>query len=211
MTETDSTIQDIKAIRQMMEDSSKFLSLSGLSGVAAGVIAIIGAAVAYFFVLDKGSNIYDENMMSLNNTSTNSVRMGLLIVAILVLIFAVASAWLLSYQKSRKAGVPFWTNTAKKVAWNLCSILAIGGAFSLILVYQENIRLVASIMLIFYGMALLMASRYTLRDIRFLGYIEIALGLLAGIFLNYGLIFWTLGFGVFHIVYGIVMYIKYDR
>jgi hypothetical protein len=139
------------------------------------------------------------------------LRFGLLFVAITVLILAVTFAWLLSYQKAKKAGVPFWTNTAKKVVWNLCSILAIGGIFSMIMIYHENIRFVASVMLIFYGMALLMASRYTLRDIRLLGYTEITLGLLAGIFLNYGLLFWTLGFGVFHIVYGIIMYIKYDR
>lgn len=211
MKETESTIQDIKAIRQMMEDSSKFLSLSGLSGVAAGVIAILGAAISYYFILDNGANIYDENMVGLNSVNTNSLRFGLLAVALCVLVLAVASAWLLSYQKSKKAKVPFWTNTAKKVAWSLCSVLFIGGLFSLILIYQENIRLVASVMLIFYGLALLMASRYTLRDIQFLGYTEIALGLLAGIFLNYGLVFWTLGFGVFHIIYGVVMYFKYDR
>jgi predicted lysophospholipase L1 biosynthesis ABC-type transport system permease subunit len=36
---------DIKAIREMMEKSSKFLSLSGLSGVVAGCAAIAGADV----------------------------------------------------------------------------------------------------------------------------------------------------------------------
>ena len=56
-----------------------------------------------------------------------------------------------------------------------------------------------------------MTSRYTQRDIKYLGYTEIGLGLLAGIFLNYGLLFWSLGFGVFHIVYGVAMYYKYER
>ena len=90
-------------------------------------------------------------------------------------------------------------------------VIGVGGLFSFILAWQENIRLVASTMLIFYGMALLMTSRYTQRDIKYLGYTEIGLGLLAGIFLNYGLLFWSLGFGMFHIVYGVAMYFKYER
>lgn len=211
MKEKEASIQDIKAIRQMMENSSKFLSLSGLSGIAAGVVAIIGAAIAYWFVLDGGTNTYDEYMNGLKNTDTNQIRVGLLLLAFVVFVFAVSLAWFFSWRKSRKSTLPFWTASTRKVAWNLCFVLFIGGIFSLILIYHENIRLVASVMLIFYGLALLMASRYTLRDIQFLGYTEIGLGLLAGVFLNYGLIFWTLGFGVFHIVYGVSMYLKYDR
>ncbi len=211
MKEENATLNDIKAIRQMMEESSKFLSLSGLSGVAAGITALIGATIAYFFILDKGKVIYDENMVGLYNSNTISIRLGLLTIALTVFIIAISLAWLLSWQKAQRAGVQFWSHTAKKVVWSLASILSIGGIFSLILVYQNNIHLVASVMLIFYGISLLMASRYTQRDIQYLGYTEITLGLLAGLFLNYGLIFWTLGFGIFHIVYGIVMYLKYDR
>jgi len=211
MKEDNPTIQDIKAIRQMMEESSKFLSLSGLSGIAAGITALLGAAFAYFFVLDKGTIMYDENMIGLSQSNTLSIRLGLLSIAVVVFIVAVSLAWFLSWKKAQKAGVQFWTHTAKKVVTSLISILLIGGLFSLILIYQENIRLVASVMLIFYGIALLMASRYTQRDIQYLGYTEIILGLFAGLLLNYGLLFWTFGFGIFHIVYGIVMYLKYDR
>jgi len=211
MKNQEESLQDIKAIRQMMEQSSKFLSLSGLSGIAAGIIALFGAVFAYFVVLNQGENVYNEYMQGLKSTNTNFVRLGMMITAVTVFILAVSSAWYLSWRKAKKSNAKFWTHAAKVVAWNLISILAIGGAFSLILIYHENIRLVASIMLIFYGLALLMASRYTHRDIQYLAYTEIMLGLLAGIFLNYGLIFWSLGFGVFHIVYGISMYYKYDR
>ncbi|WP_430814595.1 hypothetical protein [Carboxylicivirga sp. RSCT41] len=205
------TLQDIKVIRQMMEQSSKFLSLSGLSGVAAGVIALLGAAFAYFIILDQGTNVYNEYMQGLKSTNTLHVRLGMLVTAIVVFVSAVTSAWYLSWRKAKRSNAKFWTPAARLVALNLVFILSIGGVFSLILVYHENIRLVASVMLIFYGLALLMASRYTQRDIQYLAYTEIGLGLLAGIFLNYGLIFWSLGFGVFHIVYGISMYLKYDR
>lgn len=211
MKDQQTTLEDIKAIRQMMEDSSKFLSLSGLSGVAAGVFALLGAMIAHFFILDQGGNLYNEFMVSIKGANTSFVRLGLLLDAVVVLILAVTSAWYLSWKNARKNGGKFWTNTSKKMAFDMFFVLSIGGLFSMVLAYQENIRLVASTMLIFYGLALLMASRYTQRDIKYLGYTEIALGLLAGLFLNYGLLFWSLGFGVFHIVYGVAMYYKYER
>ena len=67
------------------------------------------------------------------------------------------------------------------------------------------------IMLLFYGMALVCCSKYTMPDLKYLGYIEIALGIAASFLLGYELIFWALGFGVFHIIYGVIMWFKYDR
>ncbi len=203
--------QDIKAIRQMMEDSSRFLSLSGLSGIAAGTFAIIGAIVVHFFILNTGNNIYDENMLPLKGAGACGVKIELLFVAIVVFISAVMSAWYISWRKVKKEGGRFWTPQARRMTANLTFFLTIGGAFSGILALHDGINLIASAMLVFYGIALINAAKYTLKDIKFLGMCEIVLGLIAGIFVNYGLLFWTLGFGVLHIVYGITMYYKYER
>ena len=57
--------EDLQAIREIMERSSKFLSLSGLSGIFAGVCALIGAAIAWFIILNPGHVTYDEYMSEL--------------------------------------------------------------------------------------------------------------------------------------------------
>jgi hypothetical protein len=66
-------------------------------------------------------------------------------------------------------------------------------------------------MLIFYGLSLVNAGKFTFSEIHYLGLTEIVLGILAGIFINHGLLFWTLGFGLMHIVYGTVMYYRHER
>ena len=209
MKEQETSQQDIKAIRQMMEDSSKFLSLSGLSGIAAGTLAITGAIIAYFFILGSGNTIYDETLLS--GGRTNSVRIELLIVAMAVLFSAVLSAWYISWRKVKKEGGRFWTPQARKMTTNLVFFLSVGAAFSGILALHGEINLIVSAMLVFYGIALINASKYTLRDIKILGLCEIIIGLIAGVFVNYSLILWALGFGVLHILYGIGMYYKYER
>ena len=205
MKKQETSKQDIKAIRQMMEDSSKFLSLSGLSGVAAGTFAILGAFIVHSYILGSTNSIYNKG------GNTESIVFELLIVAVAVFASAVLSAWYISWRKVKKEGGRFWSPQARRMTSSLVFFLAIGGAFSGILVLHNSINLVASTMLIFYGIALINAAKYTLRDIKFLVLCEIVLGLIAGVFVNYGLLFWTLGFGVLHIVYGISMYYKYER
>ena len=131
--------------------------------------------------------------------------------AILVLFFALGGALYFSIRKAKKNNQKIWNKTSKQLILQLFIPLLTGGIFSLILIWHHNIQLVASTTLIFYGLALVNAGKYTLNEIHYLGICEIILGLLSGVFLNYGILFWSLGFGVLHIVYGYVMYMKYER
>jgi len=203
--------EDLQAIREIMERSSKFLSLSGLSGVFAGVCALIGAAVAWLIILDSGHVQYDEYMRSLGASPTANIRLYLAIDALLVMGFAILGAVYFSFRKAKKAGQQFWTNSTKRLVGHLLIPLVSGGIFAIILVFRNNIELVASVMLIFYGLSLVNAGKFTLGEIHYLGLTEIVLGILAGIFINHGSLFWVVGFGVVHIVYGTVMYYKYER
>lgn len=182
----------------MMERSSKFLSISGMSGVLAGSFAIAGAITAHFIITGElsliGNLLYD-----------------LVIVAILVLIGAVSSGLYFSARKAKKSNSKLWMPVTMQITKDVSVPLITGGVFCIILIYQHATHLIAASMLIFYGLSLIAAGARTYRDIKILGACDILLGLLAGIFINNGLLFWTIGFGVLHIVYGIVIYNKYDK
>ncbi len=204
-------IEDLKHIRNMMERSTKFLSLSGFSGISAGVLALAGAAIAWFLVFKQGIVRYDEHMRAVGNGSTSSIRLQMAVLAAAVLVCAVCSAWYFSSRKAKKAGAKLWMPTARRTLYHFMLPLVTGGIFCIALAMNNNIHLIASAMLIFYGLALINSGKFTVDEIHYLGISEIVLGLLAGFFLNYGLLFWALGFGVMHIIYGIRMYHKYDR
>jgi hypothetical protein len=203
--------EDLQTIREIMERSSKFLSLSGLSGIFAGVCALIGAAIAWFFILESGHVQSVEYMRIPGGWSTSGIRFYLALDAILVLGFAVLGAIYFSQRKARKGGQRFWTNLTQRLLVHLMIPLVSGGIFTLILVFQNNLELVASVMLIFYGLSLVNAGKFTFSEIHYLGLTEIILGILAGVFINHGLLFWTIGFGLMHIVYGVVMYYRHER
>lgn len=210
MKSSDKAQDDIKLIRQMMEESSKTLSLTGLSGIMVGLIALLGAAIAYFVILKNGTIQYDEYIHNLNNGHTMTLRWYLVIDAIFVLISALGAAWYLSYRYCQKKGVKFWTLSAKHLVSSLFTVLIIGGLFTIILLFQGYFKIAVPSMLLFYGLALLNASKYSQHDIKSLAFTMITLGLISAILLQYGLVMWSLGFGVSHIIYGTVMYFKYD-
>ena len=131
--------------------------------------------------------------------------------ALLVLGLSLGVGFFFTQRKAKKAGLKVWDKTAKLMLVNLFIPLLAGGAFCLIMLHHGVVPFVAPATLVFYGLALLNASKYTFNDIRYLGISEIVLGLIALYFIDYGLLFWAIGFGVLHIIYGTAMYFKYER
>lgn len=201
-------IKDLTEIRSMMERSTKFLSLSGLSGIMAGIYALVGAYVAYrlFYVVDD-SVIYN----TIDRQEMKGEVLELLILALVVLIMAVGTAVMLSWRKAKNDGSKLWNPAARRLLINMAIPLVTGGVFVLILLLKGFFGIIAPATLIFYGLALVNASKFTFEEIRSLGIVQIILGLLAFYFIGYGLAFWAVGFGLMHIVYGIVMHLKYEK
>lgn len=200
-------LEDISEIKNMMRKSSRFISLSGLSGILAGVYSLIGAYLANQVIRDIRTDSYavDSNLL------TNSATEKLLVIALIVITISIITGIFFTQKKSKKSGEKIWNSSSKRLVGNFLFPLIIGGIFCLILLQKKYVGLIAPSTLVFYGLACVHASKYTLGDIRYLGYINIFLGLIATQFVGYGLYFWALGFGVFHIFYGALMYYKYDR
>ncbi|MDX5419218.1 MAG: hypothetical protein LPK09_08365 [Hymenobacteraceae bacterium] len=207
MKQQQDQLEALHEIRNIMDRSSRFISLSGLSGVAAGVSALAGAAVVKWYFSQHNINYYSN----LGSSLTRENIAFLLAVAAAVLVIAFFTATYFTVRNTRKKNHRTWDNQSKRLLLNLAIPLATGGAFCAILVYHNILYLVAPAMLVFYGLALLNCSKYTLGDIRYLGIFEIILGLIASIFVGYGLTLWTVGFGILHIVYGALVYFKYER
>lgn len=205
----DKRISDIESIRKMMEESSRFLSLSGLTGIFAGIYALLGAAIAWFFVLEDGSTKLDYSVQYFLSGRNNDVILELSYIAITVLILAMITGFIFSFKKAKKAGKPFWTRTAKKMFMQMSIPLIAGGFFILAMIINNSTSFIASSMLIFYGLSLVGAGKYTFGEVHYLGITEIITGIISLFFLDYGLWFWIVGFGFLHIFYGTAMWVKY--
>jgi hypothetical protein len=202
-------LEAIADIRNMMERSSRFLSLSGLSGVFAGLFALAGAGAAYVRIqeyLVTGDEVYAPA-----GGRVQDLFVFFFTDAGLVLLASLAVGFFLTHRKAKKNGQKLWDGSSRRMALSLFIPLLAGGIFCLELLHKGMISMIAPATLLFYGMALLNASKYTLEDIRYLGITEMIIGLVAAARIGPGLLFWAIGFGLMHIVYGAAMWFKYER
>jgi hypothetical protein len=196
-------IRDLAEIRSMMERSSRFLSLSGWAGIMAGIYALAGCAIAYYILHFNPARI----MLNVGD----QLLLQVIALALAVLVLAVGTAVFLSFKKSKQRNEKLWNATARRLLIHMAVPLVAGGLLILIFLSQSLIGLIAPISLMFYGLALYNSGKFTYEEMKSLGLIEIALGLLACRFVEYALPIWALGFGVVHIIYGIYMHFKYER
>ncbi|HLO60033.1 MAG TPA: hypothetical protein VK179_14895 [Bacteroidales bacterium] len=206
MAQNKEPIQQLNEIRDLMERSSRFISLSGLSGISAGIIALIGTVAVYIY-LD-----YNLEFFNLRDFEPGDYRwLYILAGALVVLVVALIAAVFFTTRRARSKGLKVWDRTARRLVINLCLPLATGGIFCGLLAYYGLFFLILPSTLIYYGLALLNAGKYTFNEIRLLGIFETVLGLISGFLPDYALLIWAFGFGFLHIVYGSFMYNRYEK
>ena len=209
MSEQNQHLEALQDIRQMMQRSSRFISLSGLSGIAAGIWALVGAYFAYDWIAEY-YNQYDSNG-SFSGQEFQQLKLNLFLLAGAVLALALLSAFYFTWRRTKETKVQLWNHTSRQLSINMAIPLVVGGLFILTMLQHNEWRFIVPGSLIFYGLALVNGSKYTLSDIRYLGISELILGLIATQFIGYGIWFWAVGFGVLHIIYGFIMWWKNER
>lgn len=199
-------LQDLTEIKTILNKSTRFISLSGLSGILAGVYALLGAALGNYLI-----NSYQHAYEPAAFLPISYFELLLVAVAGSVLLVSVLTAYFLTLKKASKNNEKVWSTSSKRLLQHFMIPLITGGVFCIILYQNSFIGLIAPSTLIFYGLACINASKYTIGSIKYLGITEVIIGLISTQFIGYGLYFWALGFGICHIIYGIVMYHKYDK
>lgn len=200
---------DIKTIKKIMEESSRFLSLSGLSGLFAGMAAIAGGCVAHYGIFRSRTFFINDMLTNLSDKEISSMKIQLIADALIVLSIALAGSFYFSFRKARDKGQKIWIPVSRRLLISLSLPLIAGAFFILVLLFQNQWQLIVPAMLIFYGLALIGAGKFTYSEVFYLGLAELITGFASAFFPMLALLFWILGFGVLHICYGLIMYRKY--
>jgi hypothetical protein len=215
MSEPNQHLDSIQDIKQLMQRSSRFISLSGLSGVAAGFCALIAAWVAHGKIASYRSHHFFEISIRGNGFSFydgyHQLEQELVVIAAITFVLAFSLAFIFTYLRSKKTGVPIWGYVARKVMFHV-TIPMVAGAFLIWRLLDMGVYgLIAPASLIFYGLGLINASKYTFPEIRYLGFGQLVLGIINLWMTGEGLTFWAIGFGILHILYGFIMWWKNER
>ena len=207
---SDASLEALNEIRTIMDRSARFVSLSGMSGIWAGATAIGGAIIAHNW-LQKPEFSYIGQATVAAPEYFDFFTIKLMLLGLGVFMVAFAGAFYFTYKKAKKHNQTLYTNASKQLILSLFYPLFAGGVFCVNFIYNGCGMFVGPACLVFYGLALISGSRHTLSDIRYLGMLEVALGCCSLFLPGYGLYFWAIGFGILHILYGAMMWNKYDK
>lgn len=198
--------KDLATIRTLMERSSRFISFSGLAGIMAGVYALAGSVVAFMRVPPTG----EQGRFEVADFQVPGAVSTLVTIAVSVLAATLITGFVVTGRRAKRLGVNMFDEAGKRMLVNLSIPLMAGGLFILILLASDNFVLVSACCLLFYGLALIQASPNLFDEVRYLGYLQIAIGLIAAAIPGYALYLWGFGFGVLHLIYGVVLFRKYE-
>ena len=208
------SLQTLQDIRNNMDRSARFISLSGWSGVWAGSVALAGSAIAYSWLKDQPAgffNPYAADGVADAPTEYYSFINSFIFLALGILVVAILGAFYFTWRKTKQQGGNVWNAPSKRMVAQIAIPMTAGAIFALHFLFNGHESYVAPVFLTFYGLALINGSKYTVSDIRYLGLLEVILGCISLMMPGNGLIFWAVGFGVLHILYGIIMWNKYDK
>ena len=200
----------------MMDRSSRFISLSGLSGIAAGLCGLAGAwAIQRWFsalpleVQNSFFNAGNSNQpgASLSGAATSQ----LLQISLVTFIAAVIVAFLFTWLRSKKNNTPLWGGATRRLLWATLIPIVAGAIFLYKTMQGGAYFLLAPGCLVFYGLSLLQGGRYTVSEVKYLGITMMGCGIICLFFPEKGVALWAFGFGVLHIVYGALMWWRYER
>ncbi|MBQ1408707.1 MAG: hypothetical protein IIY87_03000 [Bacteroidales bacterium] len=198
-------LRDIKDIRSMMERSSRFLSISGWGVAAVGIIAIVAAWIAYKVFSDGTLFGYTHYLWAYK---TKVAVVGSLI----LVVFCGMIVFFSSVIMARRRGVKFvFDKTMRRTVLNFSIPLLAGGILCLALVLEGHYGLTSSIMLIFYGLALINCHHFSHPVLGTLGYLELLLGLVDCFTVTHALLLWAVGFGLLHLIFGIYLIVINKR
>ncbi|MHC4984944.1 MAG: hypothetical protein ACYTFO_02185 [Planctomycetota bacterium] len=206
--------EELAVIRQLMARPIRFSSMSGLAAIQAGVWALIGIAGDYWA------------FRRLRDPREALLVGGAIWAAVFVL--AVVGVLLLTRRREIAQGMPFWSPVKRRILSTILPpfVAAVGltliicaryamtysGKGYPILLEWDLIQgyLIPSIWMLFYGVALWQLGQFSPGEVKVLGAAFIAAGLATAL-LWQGYPYWVMGitFGGFHILYGLVVWIRH--
>ena len=94
------SLSDIQDIKRIMERSSRFISLSGLSGVAAGLLGLAASAIAYSWIYSYYTEYNGRGSWELNSFS--HLEWKLFLLAVITMSLALLSGFYFTWRKAKK-------------------------------------------------------------------------------------------------------------
>jgi hypothetical protein len=187
--------ENLRVIRQTMERSTKYSTLSGLSGVLIGLAAIAGVLATNWLTGDAppGASVYRHPS-------------ALALVWVSVLVMAVAIDFACNKRRAARVGKHVVSPLGAHIVLAALPAFLAGGVLTLFFYQHALLYYVWGVWMLSYGLAISAVGLFSVKPVLALGAAFVLAGAVTLLLpLPYHLYMMALTFGGFHIGYGVVM------
>ena len=179
--------ENLKMIRNLMERSTQYSTFSGLSGVFAGLVSIVGCLVT------QAMGKVDDRPIEF------------IVTWAIVILVAVGADYLLTKRRAAEVGKRVLSRLGRQMV--IAAIPGLGSG-SLLTFYFMQHKMLANIFpvwMLAYGIAVCATGLFSQREVSALGAAFLVAGAFSLLLPVSGLLMMAITFGGFHIVYALVM------
>lgn len=181
-------IDNLQFIRETMERSAVFTSVPGYGGALMGATAMGAAIIAY------------------NQSRVENWLIVWLVEAVLAFAIGLFALW----QKAKNSNVSLASVPARKFASAFAPPIIAGIILTALFYYRGFYPFLPCVWLTLYGTAVVTGGAFSVRIVPIVGWIFVAFGAVAAFApSSWGNLLMALGFGVLHIVFGLIVARRY--
>lgn len=181
-------MENLRFIRETMERAGSFTAVPGRAGIGMGITALAAAVVA------------------MRAPSSGAWLAVWLLEGLIAIGIGAAGMW----HKARKAGFSLLSGPGRKFASSFLPPLLVGALLTLVLYRAGNLQPIGGIWLLLYGTGIVAGGAFSVRVVPVMGFCFLLLGTVAefapAVWVNSLL---AAGFGVLHIVFGVIIARRY--
>jgi hypothetical protein len=177
-------IDDLRFIRETMENAAAFTAVSGWGMVAVGATAFAAAAVAVA-----------------QPTVQGQLTAWFVAAAVSIAVSAYAI-----WRKAKRANAPLFHGAGRKFLLSFLPPMTVGAILTYVLLENGNFALVPPMWLMMYGTAVITGGAFSVRVVPLMGLLFIAAGVVS-LVLPPWTVHWLLGatFGALHVIFGLII------
>ena len=181
-----------------MQQNSSYFSLSGLSGILVGIYGLLTVYMVHMLTSTYGDGFDGSSQLPIA-----LLEIGILVLAVVMILVALITLRIRAKRSAKKHNEKLWSPFSKKLRFHTLILLLLFIVILAVVANKGYYSIITPLMLLLYGIFLLNLSRLVGR-LRYLAFAELILATIAYFIYDKELLFLGLGFGIFHIIYGIV-------
>jgi len=186
-----------------MQQTSTYFSLRGWTGILLGIYGLL-----IVYLVHMLTNTYGDGFDGSSQLPIALLEIAIMVFAVVTVLISLITLWIRAKRRAKRHNEKLWSSLSKKLRFHTLIPLLLFVIILIIIANKGYYSSITPLLLLLYGIFLLNLSRFSSGRLKYLAIADIFLAIIAYFVFDKEMLFLGLGFGIFHIIYGLMTFNK---